>query len=50
MDSFSKVEESDRSFNVAFSTVVSIVIAVFLTGLVTYLGLYTLPFAWFIYA
>lgn len=50
MDSFSKVEESDRSFNVAFSTVVSIVIAVFLTGLVTFLGLYTLPFAWFIYA
>ena len=49
MDSFSKVEESDKSFNIIFSVIVSIIAALIVTGIITYLGVYKLSYAWFIY-
>ncbi len=49
MDSFSKVEHSDRSFNVTFSTVVSIVVSFIIIGIITYYGFFLLPYSWCVY-
>lgn len=50
MDSFSRVEYSDRKFNIIFSVSVSIAISVFLIGLVTFLGFANVSFCWVVYA
>lgn len=50
MDSFSKVEQSDRRFNITFSTVTSIVISTAITGVITYLGFAFVPYCWVAYS
>lgn len=49
MNSFSKVEDSDKSFNVTFSVTLSIVFSLLIIGILTFFGLYNLPNGWFIY-
>ena len=50
MDSFSRVEQSDKKFNIIFSVSVSVVVSVFIIGLITYLGFAKVPYCWVAYS
>ena len=49
MNSFSKIEKADRSFNIAFSVIVSVVLSAIIIGTITFFGFYLVPYCWFIY-